>query len=42
LSLLIYLAIRNQRRPESRGYGIGVWIGLGLFLLLAGFCFGAF
>lgn len=40
LSALAFLAIRYQRRPDQRGLGIGIWLGLGVFMLLAGLCFG--
>jgi hypothetical protein len=33
------IAMKVQRNPSRRGLAIGLWIGLGVSLLLTGICF---
>ena len=39
LALLNYVAYRAHRNPARRGYAFGIWIGLGISLLIEGVCF---
>jgi len=40
LVLMNYVAYREYRNPARRGYAFGIWIGLGIALLIQGVCFG--
>ena len=40
LGAVNFVAYRAYRRPNRRGIALGIWLGLGLALLLEGLCFG--
>jgi hypothetical protein len=42
VGLPIWISVRCYRRPHLRGYALGIWIGIGLVLLLVGGCFAYF
>jgi hypothetical protein len=37
--VVVGLAVQSQRNPARRGLAIGIWIGLGVALLIDGICF---
>jgi hypothetical protein len=37
--IMAFFAIKAQRMPDRRGLAIGLWIGLGISVLLSGLCF---
>ena len=39
LGLSNWFAYRSYRNPRRRGIGLGIWIGLGVGLLIEGVCF---
>ena len=40
LALLLALSLYLYRTPSRRRFALGIWIGLGVALLLEGICFG--
>lgn len=39
LGFAVYIALRTGKRPDRRGWAIGIWLGFGLAGLFEGLCF---